>query len=142
MRVVERTVWTPYSAKQMYALVNDITKYPGFLPGCKEAKILHQDENEIHASLIIHKSGIEQEFSTRNVLDVNRSITMHLLKGPFRYLHGVWNFEPKAAGCEINFILEFEFQSKLMDIAFGPIFEGITSKMVHAFVEQAREIYE
>lgn len=141
MRVVERSVWVPFEAEQMYKLVNDITKYPQFLPGCKGAEILFSGNNEIHAELMIEKSGFTQAFSTQNRLETNRRIEMNLLKGPFRHLTGVWEFKPLEKGCEISFTLTFEFSSKLLDFSFGSIFESLVQTMVQAFTERAQVVY-
>ncbi|POF59016.1 ubiquinone-binding protein, partial [Vibrio vulnificus] len=34
MKQVTRSALVSFSAEQMYALVNDVAKYPEFLPGC------------------------------------------------------------------------------------------------------------
>lgn len=141
MRVVERSVWVPFEAEQMYKLVNDITKYPQFLPGCKEAEIIFSNDDEIHAELMIQKSGIQQAFSTQNRLEKNSRIEMNLLKGPFRHLNGVWDFKPLDKGSEISLTLTFEFNSKLLDLSFGSIFESLIQTMVSAFTERAHVIY-
>lgn len=36
MPQISRTALVPYSAEQMYQLVNDVQSYPQFLPGCTE----------------------------------------------------------------------------------------------------------
>lgn len=37
MPQISRTALVPYSAEQMYQLVNDVQSYPQFLPGCTES---------------------------------------------------------------------------------------------------------
>lgn len=37
MPQISRTALVPYSAEQMYQLVNDVQSYPQFLPGALEA---------------------------------------------------------------------------------------------------------
>ncbi|MGH8162516.1 MAG: type II toxin-antitoxin system RatA family toxin, partial [Gammaproteobacteria bacterium] len=32
MREIHRSAWVPYSADEMFALVNDVEAYPRFLP--------------------------------------------------------------------------------------------------------------
>ncbi|STT56091.1 oligoketide cyclase/lipid transport protein [Klebsiella pneumoniae] len=34
MPQISRTALVPFSAEQMYQLVNDVKSYPDFLPGC------------------------------------------------------------------------------------------------------------
>ncbi|STP18350.1 putative oligoketide cyclase/lipid transport protein [Escherichia coli] len=40
MPQISRTALVPYSAEQMYQLVNDVQSYPQFLPGCTGSRIL------------------------------------------------------------------------------------------------------
>lgn len=40
MSQISRTALVPYSAEQMYQLVNDVQSYPQFLPGCTGSRIL------------------------------------------------------------------------------------------------------
>ena len=39
MPQISRTALVPYSAEQMYQLVNDVQSYPQFLPGCTGSRI-------------------------------------------------------------------------------------------------------
>ena len=39
---INESMTVPYSARQMYELVNDVESYPSFLPWCHEAKILEK----------------------------------------------------------------------------------------------------
>jgi ribosome-associated toxin RatA of RatAB toxin-antitoxin module len=72
----------------------------------------------------------------------NEKITMHLLEGPFRHLSGAWTFQPfDEQSCKITLQLEFEFESPLVAMVFGKIFNELTLKMVNAFKVRAKEIY-
>jgi len=39
MKKISRTALLPYSALQMYNLVNDVAAYPKFLPWCGAAEV-------------------------------------------------------------------------------------------------------
>ena len=142
MPSVNQSALVGYSAEQMYQLVNDYEKYPQFLSGCIGAKTLSLGENELNAELVIQKLGISQRFSTHNTMIVNEKITMQLLEGPFKQLSGVWTFEPfDEQSCKINLMLEFEFESPLVAMVFGKVFNELTLKMVNAFKQRAKEVY-
>ncbi|EGP02698.1 hypothetical protein GEW_01094, partial [Pasteurella multocida subsp. gallicida str. Anand1_poultry] len=97
---------------------------------------------ELTAELVISKAGIRQQFTTRNQMVENRSIKMQLVEGPFRFLQGEWQFdELDERCCKIALKLEFEFSNPLIAMAFGQIFTHLTSKMIDAFKQRAREVY-
>ncbi|MGL5302322.1 MAG: SRPBCC family protein, partial [Aeromonas sp.] len=69
-------------------------------------------------------------------------IKMELVDGPFRTLIGWWTFTPlDVDACKVEFDLNFEFTSKLIELAFGQIFRDLVGAMVAAFSTRAKEVY-
>ena len=67
---------------------------------------------------------------------------MKLQEGPFKSLHGDWQFialTPEA--CKIQFNLNYEFSNKLLEKVLGPVFHLITNSFVEAFIERAEKVY-
>ena len=85
MPQISRTALVPYSAEQMYQLVNDVQSYPQFLPGCTGSRILESTPRQMTAAVDVPKAGISKTFTTRNQLTSNR-ILMNLVDGPFKKL--------------------------------------------------------
>ncbi|GAB6070592.1 SRPBCC family protein [Thiomicrorhabdus hydrogeniphila] len=142
MKKIARTALLPYSAQQVYALVNDVKSYPEFLPWCGGADVLNCTDYEMQASVTIAKAGIKQTFKTQNHLVPGERIEMHLLDGPFKSLRGEWEFKAlDEDACKIIFEVEFEVSNGLLNMAIGPIFEHIASTMVDSFCERAKQIY-
>ncbi|MBS0849514.1 type II toxin-antitoxin system RatA family toxin [Citrobacter sp. JGM124] len=142
MPQISRTALVPYSAEQMYMLVNDVKSYPQFLPGCSGSRILDQSSSQMMAAVDVSKAGISKTFTTRNILVSNQSIIMQLVDGPFRKLMGGWTFTPLGDdACKIEFQLDFEFTSKLIELAFGRVFKELAGNMVQAFTLRAKEVY-
>jgi len=142
MTTIHKSALVPYSAEQMYTLVDDIPAYPEFLPWCSGSKEINRREEEVEASLDIAHSGVHKSFTTRNRLEKNRSIEMQLVEGPFKHLNGVWRFEPLGdAGSKVVLDLEFDFSSKLLGMTFGPLFSKIASSLVDAFIQRAQKVY-
>lgn len=142
MPKVHKTAVVPYSAEQMYKLVNDVHSYQDFLPGCQSSEILEQNQSSMLAKMVLSKAGIEQILSTRNTLIPNKRIDMTLAEGPFKSLDGGWCFN--AIGddaCQIELNLEFYFSSILIDMAFGQVFKSLTSNMIKAFTDRAKKVY-
>lgn len=142
MPVIRRTALVPYTAAEMYVLVDDIDAYPLFLPWCKSSEVLSRDEDEVKARIEMAKSGIHKSFTTCNRLQKNKIIEMRLIEGPFRHLEGFWRFESLGEkGCKVLLDLEFEFSNKILKMTVGPIFEQVANTLVDAFCERAVDVY-
>lgn len=141
MREVIRSALVPLPAERLYGLITDIERYPQFVPGCTRAHIESQQAQEVIATLGVRRGALDTEFTTRNVLEPNRSVTMTLVRGPFKTLEGVWSVKPLGeSGCEVSLRLRFEFSNRLAGAMLTPIFEDTAKSLVDAFVARAREI--
>lgn len=126
----------------MYDIVNGVEAYPEFLPWCGGAKLHHADDTDLEASIQIKVAGIEQWFKTRNSMVPGESIEIALLEGPFRRLHGRWDFTALGDdACKISFRIEFEFKRGLAATVIAPIFTKIANSMVDSFCQRAQELH-
>lgn len=142
MKTIRRQALLPFSAKQMFDLVDDIEKYPQFLPNCNDAKVLERTENTVTAMLSVAKGGFAKEFTTRNTNNPYQSIAMQLVMGPFKHLTGQWTFDELGdSACKIELVVEFEFSNPLTNLAFGAVFNQMAESFVDAFSKRAREVY-
>lgn len=142
MAIVEKSALVPYSAAQMYRLVNEVDGYPAFLPWCKSGRSVSKTETEQIGEIVVSRSGITQAFSTRNQMIPNERIDLNLEEGPFRKLQGTWLFqELREDACKVSLTLEYEFSGRLINAAFGAVFSHIANTMVDAFCKQAGVIY-
>ncbi len=142
MKVVERSALVPYTAAQMFALVNDVARYPEFLPWCSGARVEDVAADERVASVSVSRGVLRTEFTTRNRLQPDAEILMNLVDGPFRSLTGRWRFDAIGdRGSRVSFRVEFEFKNPLTAAAFNSAFETLCGTIVDAFVQRARSIY-
>jgi ribosome-associated toxin RatA of RatAB toxin-antitoxin module len=141
MERIARSALVPYSAEAVYQLVSDIERYPEFLPWCKSAVIHSKTAEWVEASLELSKGSISKSFTTKNHLKPNREMEMHLVNGPFKHLYGIWNFEPLSENaCKVSVCLEFSFNSKILELAIGPVFNHIANNLLEAFCERAKQL--
>jgi len=142
MPSISRSALVMYSAEEMYQLINNILAYPQFIPDCGDSKIVSQGNDEITAALLVSKAGIKKWFTTKNRLIENKEVRLSLVDGPFKSLVGRWELTSLSEeACKISLHLEYEFSSKVFDLAFGRVFNGIANNMVRAFTERAKEVY-
>jgi ribosome-associated toxin RatA of RatAB toxin-antitoxin module len=142
MATLLRTAFVPYSAQQMFDLVNDIEKYPAFLPWCSGVTIFEQAEKELKARVTVGKSGFTQTFATQNNLIPHERIEMRLLEGPFRFLEGVWKFQDAPEkGSQITLNLAFEFNNPLLSFSVGSLIHPVAGTLVQVFTQRAHVLY-
>ena len=132
-----------HSPEQLFGLVADIERYPEFLPWCIGARIRSRRENVIVADLVIGFKGIRERFTSEVTL--NRPamrIDVAYRDGPFKYLNNHWIFNALPdGGCEIDFFVDFEFRSRLLQKIIGLLFNEAVRRMVAAFEARADQLY-
>ena len=142
MAKISRNALVMYSSKSIFDLVNDIESYPQFLPNCSKATLIESQGNEIVGSVEIKKGPVCKSFTTRNTLIDNSKVVMELVNGPFKYLRGAWTFTPlDEHACKVELSLEYEFSSRLIEVAFGSLFKEVANNMVLAFTQRAKVVY-
>lgn len=130
----------PYTPEQLYALVADIERYPEFLPWCVAARIRRREGDVLYADLMIGFRMIRERFTSKVVLGDGR-IDVTYSEGPFKYLTNHWIFQPSPEGCLIDFFVDFEFRSKVLQKIIGVLFNEAVRRMVAAFETRARDLY-
>lgn len=142
MTTLSRHAIVSHSVNDMFQLVADIESYPKFLPWCGGAKILRSDPEVVEAAIEIDYKGVKKSFTTRNRLQHDKTMEMHLVDGPFRKLQGFWRFDPlDDNACKVSLDLDFEFSSRIVGMTIGRVFNEIAGKMVDSFCQRADEIY-
>jgi ribosome-associated toxin RatA of RatAB toxin-antitoxin module len=139
MREVKRSALVSQPPARVFTLINDIERYPEFLPWCTHARVLSRTPQQIVATLGVRQGALTGEFTTRNTLVPDSGVHMHLVSGPFRTLEGEWRLSPIAAhGCQVEFAVKFEFKNRLSGLLFEPLFAQTIGSLVDAFVQRAR----
>ncbi|MDX1655135.1 MAG: type II toxin-antitoxin system RatA family toxin [Candidatus Competibacteraceae bacterium] len=142
MANVHRSALVPYSAAEMFALVDDIESYPRFLPWCRSSRVLSRNDDEVRATLELAKGGVQKSFTTCNRLQRNKMIEIRLVEGPFHHLEGFWTFRSlEEQACKVSLDMDYEFANGLLSMAIGPIFNQIANSLVEAFCQRAEQIY-
>lgn len=142
MHTLKRNAIVPYSARQMYELVDNINDYPRFLPWCSASNVISRSDKEVVATLEINWKGIKKSFTTRNLLEPHQRIDINLVNGPLQHLEGIWQFVPITEhACKVLLDLEFAFTGHFIDKVFQPVFQHIANTLVDAFCKRAVELY-
>ena len=131
----------PYTPAEMFDLVADIEKYPEFLPWCVGTRIRSREGSLVVADMIIGYKMFRESFTSRVTLSKPDRIDVEYSDGPFKYLHNHWIFEPDGKGTCIDFFVDFEFKSRILQAMIGVVFGEAVRIMVNAFERRAETVY-
>ncbi len=138
MPIIRRSALVEHSAGRMFDLVNDVAAYPRRFDWCKAAEIIENAEQRLVARLDLGLGALRTWFITENTLERPHRIDMKLVDGPFRKLHGQWDFHAlDESACKVGLTLEFEPTSRLLLPALSLGFQGLADRMVDDFVRVA-----
>ncbi len=139
---LERSVLIHHDAERMRALVEDVESYPSFLPWCRDASLRSGPDSATIGALTIDFRGVRQTLVTENVAAGTDALRMRLISGPFKSLDGEWQFKSLGPGAsKVTLRLHYDFSSRLLQAAIGPVFRHITSTLIEAFVRRADQLY-
>ena len=142
MKRIARSAIVERAAAELYALVEDIERYPQFLPWCLATRVHERGLRGTRATLTVGLRGLKQSFTTQNENRPGEAIDLRLVEGPFRRFAAAWRFTPLApAACRIDFSLEYEFSSRALARLLAPLFDQIADTTVDAFIRRAEEVY-
>ena len=138
----------PYAPEQLFDLVAAVDRYPEFLPWCVAARIRERNDTLMTADLVIGFKMIRERFTSRVKLDRPMRIDVEYLSGPMQYLNNHWTFtavppsaEHPRGGTMIDFFVDFEFRSRLLQSLIGVLFHEAVKRMVGAFETRAQQLY-
>lgn len=132
----------PYTPEQMFDLVADVERYDEFLPWCVACRITDRKDCLIEADLIIGYKMFREKFKSRVILDRPEEIRVEYLDGPLKSLSNQWNFiRNNDNTCTIDFYVDFEFKSPMLQGFVTMFFDKVVSRMVSAFEKRADDLY-
>ena len=137
----------PFRPNEIFELVADVAKYPEFLPWCTGARVRERQPTTtgetMVADLMIGFKMVRERFTSRVTLDrPDLRVDVEYLQGPFKHLKNHWTFSATPNGqCQIDFHLEFEFSSVLLQKLIGVLFHEAVRRMVAAFEARAHQLY-
>lgn len=142
MPQVSRSLLLPYSAQEMFTLVNDVARYREFLPFCIASEVIREEADEVHARIAFSRMGLEQALTTRNRLQPHERIAIEFMAGPFEHLRGQWDFQALGAvACKVQFEVEFQVQARFLQFVAGTALQQAAGQTIDAFQKRAVQVY-
>jgi coenzyme Q-binding protein COQ10 len=130
-----------YTPEQLFDMVADVRRYPEFLPWCVGARVISRKDDELIADLTIGFKMFRETFRSSVTLERPHHVHVRYLTGPFRYLNNHWRFHAHPQGTEVDFFVDFEFKSRLLQAVIGTVFNEAVRLMVRSFERRAMQLY-
>ena len=131
----------PYKSELLKEIILDIEKYPEFLPWCKSAEIITQNDNFIQAKLAIEYKKFSETYiskiTTQQIKD-EFIIKVVAISGPFKILKNEWSVKQINNHSKVNFSIDFKFKSMILDALIGMFFSVAKDKIIAAFESRAK----
>ena len=137
----------PYTPDQLFTLVGDVARYPEFVPWITtmrtwNARDLGDGSSSLDAEAGVGFSFLKERFATRVRRDAGeRQIDVSLLSGPFRKLTNRWRFLEDEAGTRIEFDIDFQFKSRLLEGLLAANFHHAVERLMGCFEDRAKALY-
>ncbi|HEX4197714.1 MAG TPA: type II toxin-antitoxin system RatA family toxin [Caulobacteraceae bacterium] len=137
----------PYAPDQLFRLVGDVEAYPQFVPWITSMRVWNRREEGPGVDSVDAEAGVgfaflTERFSTRVRRDANTcEIAVGLIRGPFRRLDNRWRFSPHPAGTLVEFSIDFEFKSRLLEALLAANLGRAVDRLIACFEERAKRLY-
>ena len=137
----------PYTPAQLLDLVGDVRAYPLFVPWITSMRVWNERADTRGETLLDAEAGVgfsflRERFSTRVRRDsAAGEITVSLLHGPFRKLFNRWKFREHPSGTSVEFEIDFEFKSRLLQTLLAANFHHAVDRLIGCFEDRAKALY-
>jgi coenzyme Q-binding protein COQ10 len=147
MKTFHTTRRVAHPAKDMYALVADVERYPEFLPLCKALNLRSREtidgKDVLTADMTVAYKIFSETFASRVTLDPDGlQILVEYIDGPFNHMENRWEFRNSGAGAsDVDFRIVYEFMAGPLGLMMGTVIDQAFGKFAEAFEERADMIY-
>ena len=137
----------PYAPEQLADLVADVRAYPDFVPWVTSMRVWNERAEGEGVAVLDAEAGVgfsflKERFSTWVRHDRNApKVEVGLLRGPFKHLKNRWEFFPHPDGARLEFMIDFAFKSKMLDLMLSANFDRAVEKLIGCFEAEAKRRY-
>jgi coenzyme Q-binding protein COQ10 len=130
-----------YTAEELFEIVANVNDYPRFVPWCSGAHVRSASETEIIADLTIGFGPFQESFASQVTLERPRQVLVHAIDGPLEHLTNSWTFTPAGDRTQVDFVIDFQFKSHLLDHVANNMFQEAATRMMSAFESRAHLLH-
>lgn len=133
----------PYTCEQLFDMVADIERYPEFLSGWVEARIIEQTDNNLRVRQQLGLPLLSQFFISTAELKRPSQLSIRSNDGPFQNLLITWKFQPvEHERCEVILDVKVTLRSRVLDRLARAFQEKAASDVLTRFESRAHVLYD
>ena len=95
----------------------------------------------IVAGLVIGFGPFQESFTSDVTLVRPRQVLVRATEGPLEHLTNSWTFSPAGDRTNVDFIIDFQFKSHLLDHFAAEMFQMAATKMMSAFQSRVHLVH-
>ena len=123
-------------------MVGDIERYPDFLPGWRQARILERQGSRLEVEQELQAGPAVFRFHSSAQLQDCSAIRITSCDGPFREMRIEWQFrEHDALHCRVTVELALRMRPGLRNHALKLLMESGSDQLLPLFERRARILY-
>lgn len=132
----------PYTCQQIFGMVADIERYPEFLPGWKQVRVLSRNDNRLFVEQQLQAGPAVFHFHSTALLEPCSGIQIIANDGPFHDLHIDWCFTSSIDDqCRITVEVKLDTKPGLMNGALQLLIGTGSSELLSLFERRARVLF-
>lgn len=136
------TTELPYPCRQVYDMVADIERYPEFLPGWYEVRVLERRGDCLEVEQALQTGPAVFRFHSKAQLQPCSGIRITSNDGPFREMVIEWHFsEIDAVNCRVTVEMMLAMRPGLRNGALKLLLETGSSQLLPLFERRAHILY-
>ena len=140
MKHVERH-HSDHTPAQLFNLVKDVEQYPYFLPWVVSARVLSRRHETMRSEITMGTSLLSKRFTTVAQLHFPHRMEINSDDPLFERFQQIWTFTPTAeGGTDVEYRLDLELRSKLLQVLVSASFAEGTETMVKAYMRHANRL--
>ncbi|MBT8122579.1 MAG: type II toxin-antitoxin system RatA family toxin [Gammaproteobacteria bacterium] len=131
----------PWSCEQLFDLAADVERYPEFIPGWQNVRVLERSNNRLTVEQCLGLGPLQHCFTSSAVLERPSRLTVSSSDEPFRELHIEWLFEAAGNHCITTLTVSLEIDNPLLENAAETLFILGSDDIIARFEQRAREVF-
>jgi len=133
----------PFPRDTVFDLVADVEAYPEFLPGWRDARIVHRDAADLLVEQELGVRAWSWRFRTRARLERPERILITTHEHPFARLHQEWTFTASpGGGTRVSLEVDYALQVGLLRHLVTQFFDEGFRRTLGAFEQRAHEVID
>jgi coenzyme Q-binding protein COQ10 len=132
----------PYPCEEVFTVVADVERYPEFVPGWREARVLERGTRGLRVEQDFGVGPARWRFESEARFDPPRAILIQAHSGPFESLTIDWRFAPLGdRGCRLALEVAAKLRSRMLERLYGAVLDRQATELWDVFAHRVAALH-